>query len=127
MGSITNYFENKIVSHVMSGTAWTPPTTYYAALFTATPGETGGGTEASAGAYARQACTFMTTASEAENAAQIEFPVSTSDHGTITAVGLYDAATSGNLVAFHALSPTKTYNTGETIRIPAGEFTITLE
>ncbi len=50
MGSLTDYFENKVVSHVFSGVAGTPPTTFYASLFTVAPGEAGGGTEATGGA-----------------------------------------------------------------------------
>lgn len=127
MGSITDYMENKVVGLVFGGVAWTPPTTYYAALFTASPGETGGGTEASAGSYARQSCTFTIDGSAAQSAAVVEFPISTSDHGSITAVGVFDSLSSGNLIAYHALSPTKTYNTGETIRVPAGSLTVTFD
>lgn len=127
MGSLTDYFENKVVSHVFSGMAWTPPATFYASLFTVAPGEAGGGTEATAGAYARVAFTCSTSGSVASNVAQVEFPVSTSDHGSIAAVGIHDAVSAGNLCAFHALSPTKTYNTGETIRIPVGQLTLTLD
>lgn len=127
MGSLTDYFENKIVSHVFSGTAWTPPTSYYASLFTAAPGEAGGGTEATAGAYARVAFTCSTTGSVSANAGIVEFPVSTTDHGTITAIGIHDALSAGNLCAFHLLSPTKSYNSGETIRVPVGQLTLTLE
>ena len=127
MGSFTDYMENKIVGHVLSGVSWTPPTTYYAALFTIAPGESTAGTEASAGSYARQSCTFTTSGSVASNAAQIEFPVSTTDHGTINGFGIFDASTSGNLVSYHVMSPTKTYNTGETIRATAGSLTITLD
>lgn len=127
MGSLTDYFENKIVSHVFSGVAWTPPTTYYASLYTAAPGEAGGGTEVTGGVYARVAFTCSTSGSVASNVALVEFPVSTSDHGNIAAVGIHDAATGGNMCAFHALSPARTYNTGETIRIPVGLLTLTLD
>lgn len=124
-GSFTDYMENKVISHALSGAAWTPVTTYYVGLFISSPGETGGGTEATGGAYARQPITFTTTGSVASNAAQIEFPVSSSDHGAVVDIGLFDAITGGNLVAYNDLSPTKTYNTGETIRITAGSFTVT--
>ena len=127
MGSLTDYFENKINGHVFSGVAWTPPTTFYASLFTVAPGEAGGGTEATAGAYARVAFTCSTSGSVASNVAQVEFPVSTSDRGSIVAVGIHDALTAGNLCAFHVLSPTKTYNIGETIRVPVGQLTLTLD
>jgi len=127
MGSLTDYFENKVIGHVFSGVAWTPPATFYASLFTVAPGEAGGGTEAVAGGYARMAFTCTTAGSVAWNALSLEFPMATVDHGNIVAVGVHDLLTGGNLCAFHVLAVPLSYNTDETIRIPAGQLTITLD
>jgi len=56
--SKTDFLENKIINHVLRNTAYTAPATVYAALFTATPGESSAGTEVTGGSYARQAATF---------------------------------------------------------------------
>jgi hypothetical protein len=127
-GSFTDYFEQKIVGHMLAGEAFTPPSTYYAALFTASPGETGGGTEATGGSYARVSFAFTRTNSSVGNTGVIEFPVSTSDHGTITAVAYFDASTAGNMIAYHVLTgATKTYNIGQTLRLPIGNLTSSVD
>lgn len=125
MGYMSDYYEGKILGHAICGETWTPLTTFYAALYTAAPDKTGGGTEAAAGAYARKPCTFVRSGSSAANVADIEFPVSSSEHGSIPAIGLFDALTGGNFCAFDAIDPVRTYNTGESITIPAGQFTFT--
>ena len=125
MSSWANYYEEKIIGHMLCGESFTPPSTFYAALFTANPGEAGGGTEATGGDYARQSCTFTRSGSVASNAALIEFPTSTADRSAITAVGFFDASTSGNMIAYKVLSTSKTYNTGQKLQIAIGSLTVT--
>jgi hypothetical protein len=127
MGSLSDYFENKVVAHVFSGVAWTPPVTWYASLFTVAPGEAGGGMEVTAGGYARMAFTCTTAGSVASNALSLEFPMSMIDHGSVVAVGVHDLLTGGNLCAYHVLAVPLTYNANETIRIPAGQLTLALD
>ena len=43
--SFTNFLETEILDHVFAGAAYSAPGTHYLALYTAAPGETGGGTE----------------------------------------------------------------------------------
>ena len=51
----SNYLENKLIDHVMRGVAFTTPgVNIFVALYTAAPGEAGGGTEVIGGAYARK-------------------------------------------------------------------------
>ena len=47
MGAKTDYLEDKIIGHMFRGAPYTAPTTLHVALFTAAPGETGGGTDVS--------------------------------------------------------------------------------
>ena len=54
MAGFSDYLEDKVLDHVFGGTAYTAPTTLYVALYTVAPTDTGGGTEVSGGAYARQ-------------------------------------------------------------------------
>lgn len=58
MAEMTNFLETELFDHVLRGASWTSPTTVYAALFTAAPGEAGGGTEVTGGSYIRKAITF---------------------------------------------------------------------
>jgi hypothetical protein len=127
--SFTNYLEDAVLDHVFGGNAYSAPSTLYVGLFTAAPSDTGGGTEVSGGGYARQTATFTvsgTDPTEATNSAAIDYPTATADLGTITHVGVFDALTSGNLLAYAAVSTSKTINTGDVLRIPAGDLDIQL-
>jgi len=125
--SFTNFLETEILDHVFGGSAYTAPTTLYLALYTAAPGETGGGTEVSGGAYARQSVAFTTTGNTTSNSAAVEYPTATSSFGTVTHVGVFDASTGGNLMAYATLSSSKTIDTGDVFRVPAGDLDITLD
>ena len=125
--SFSNYLETEILDHVFGGAAYTAPATHYLALYTATPGETGGGTEVTGGAYVRKAVAFTTTGNTTSNTAAVEYPTATANYGTVTSVGVFDASTSGNLMAYAALSSSKTIETGDVFRVPAADLDITLD
>jgi hypothetical protein len=127
--SFTNFLETEILDHVFAGSAYTAPTTKYLALFTAAPGETGGGTEVttSGTAYARQSVAFTTTGNTTSNSASVEYATATASFGTVTHVGVFDAATSGNLMAYAALTSAKAIDTGDVFRVPIGDLDITLD
>lgn len=125
--SFSNYLENKVLLHVFGATAYTAPTTLYVALFTSDPGETGSGTEVSGGSYARQTIAFTVTGNQASNTAAVEFPTATASWGTVTYAAVYDAVSGGNLMAYGALTTSKTIASGDVLRIPAGDFDINLD
>lgn len=125
--SFSNYLENKVLLHVFGATAYTAPATLYVALFTSDPGETGSGTEVSGGSYARQTIAFTVTGNQASNTAAVEFPTATASWGTITYAAVYDAVSGGNLMAYGALTTSKTIASGDVLRIPAGDFDINLD
>ena len=124
--SFTNFLETEILDHVFAGAAYTAPGTHYLGLFTAAPGEAGGGTELSGSAYVRKAVAFTTSGDTTSNNAAIEFPTATGSWGTVTHVGVFDAATSGNLMAYATLSSSKAIATGDVFRVPSGDLDITL-
>ena len=124
--SFSDYLETKVLDHVFAGTAYTAPSTLYVALFTAAPSDSGGGTEVSGGAYARQTIAFTTSGDTTSNNAATEFPTATANYGTVTHVGVYDASSAGNLMAWAALTSSKTIETGDVFRIPSGDLDITL-
>jgi hypothetical protein len=125
--SFTNHLETEILDHVFGGNAYTAPGTLYLGLYTATPSDTGGGTELSGSGYARQAMAMSVSGNTASNSAAEEFATATGSWGTVTHVGVFDASTSGNLLAYGALSASKTIATGDVFRIPAGDLDITLD
>ncbi len=128
MSGFTDYLEDALLKHVFTNTAYTSPTTVYAALFTVAPSDTGGGTEVSGGAYARQSMAFSVsgTGTLATNSAAVEYPTATADYGTVVAVGIFDASTSGNLLAYANLTANKTVSSGDVFRFNAGDVDITL-
>lgn len=125
--SFSNFLENKVLGHVFGATPYTAPATLYVGLFTSNPGETGSGTEVSGGSYARQTIAFTVTGAQASNTAAVEFPTATASWGTITFAAIYDALSGGNLLAYGALTTSKTIDNGDVFRIPAGDFDINLD
>jgi hypothetical protein len=127
-GSFTDYLEDKILKHVFTNVAYTSPTTVYVGLFTVAPTDTGGGTEISGSGYARKSAAFTVsgTGTLATNSAAIEFDAATGSWGTIVAIAVFDALTTGNMLAFADLTTSKTIASGDVLRIPAGDLDITL-
>jgi hypothetical protein len=112
---------------VFTSGAVTRPSAWYIGLFTAAPGEAGGGTEVSGGSYARQTVTFTVSGDTATNGANVEFPEATASWGTITHVAVFDAITGGDQVAYAALTTAKAIDSGDILRIPAGDLDVTLD
>lgn len=128
MAAFSNYLEDKVLDHVFGGTTLSQPANVYLALFTAAPSDAGGGTEVSGGAYARVAITFgASSGGTKSNSADIDFAQATANWGTITHVGIFDAASAGNLLAHGALSASKTVNNGDTFSIPTGSLDVSLD
>jgi len=129
MAGFSDYLEDKVLEHVFGGNAYTAPGTLYVALFTVAPTDTGGGTEVSGGSYARQTGAFSvsgTNPTTASNTAAIEYPTATADYGTVVAVGILDASSSGNLLAYANLTTSKVVSSGDVFRFNTGDLDITL-
>ncbi len=129
MAGFSDYLENKVLEHVFENSAYTAPSTLYAALFTVAPSDTGGGTEVSGGGYVRKTAAFTvsgTNPTTATNGSAIEYPTATGNYGTVVAVGVFDASSSGNLLAYANLDTSKVVSTGDVFRFNAGDLDITL-
>ncbi len=130
MSKMSDYLEKKLLDHVLRNTAYTPPASVYLALFTTDPTDAGTGTEVTGGAYARQKITFGAASSPggtASTTADIAFPVATANWGTVTHVGIYDAATAGNLLFHGALNTPRTINIDNQLCILAEELVVILD
>jgi hypothetical protein len=125
--SFSNYLETQLLNHVFDNTAYTSPTTVYVSLHTANPDEDASGAEVSGGGYVRQAGSFTVSGNTATTDAAVEYPTATADYGTVTHVGIWDAETSGNMLAYAALTASKAISTGDVFRIPTGDLDITLD
>jgi hypothetical protein len=125
MASFGNYLEDLVLNATLRGTAWPAWTTgsHYVALFTAAPSDTGGGTEVTGGAYARVAVSRAagTWAAPADNAgaqqtsnvAAVTFPSPTANWGTVTHFAIFDAATTGNMLAWGPLGTSRNILNGD--------------
>lgn len=132
-GNLSNYLENKLLEHSLGKTSWTMPTTVYAALYTVTPSDSGGGTEVSPSGtgYARTSTTWNAASNGSiTNAADIRFPsasTATGPWGTVVAIGLHDALSGGNLIYYGLLSASVSVGVGDYFQISAGNLTVTLD
>lgn len=129
--AITYYSGNRVLDLNFGQTAYTVPTTYYFGLSTTTIQIDGtGATEPSGGAYARVALTNNKTnwgvAANASltNSTAVQFPESTSSWGTITYVGMWDAASAGNIWWFDVLTPARTVASATTVLFAIGAITV---
>ena len=126
MSSFSDYLEDAVLNHVFRNTALTSPTTVYLGLYTAAPTDAGGGTEVTGGGYARQAVAFGAPSGGAiANTAVEDFTASGAAYGTVVAVGVFDASSAGNLLAWDTIAST-VINDGDTLRFPIGDIDITL-
>lgn len=126
-GSFSDYAENKLVDHALGTTTFTKPTAVYVALFTAAPTDAGGGTEVSGGSYARVVATFSAASGGvASNSGTINFGTASASWGTLVAVGIFDASTAGNMIAWADLAANKTVASGDAFQIDASSLSVTL-
>lgn len=132
MGAMSDYLETALLNHVFRNTSYTSPTTVYVALYTSDPTDADTGTEVSGGAYERQAATFTDPTqvggkATIKNSSEIVFPVATANWGTITHVGIRDAATGGNLLYHGALTTPKIIEAGDRFQFLANELVLDLD
>ena len=126
MSAMNDYLEVEIRKHVFRTGSFTKPTVLAVALYTAAPGEAGGGTEVTGGSYARvqrDPLDANWTAASAtdgltDNAADLTYPAPTASWGLVTHMAILDATSAGNFLFYGALTASKTVNSGD----PAPKF-----
>lgn len=138
-GSMTDYFEKKILDYLFRDVALgLHATNMYVGLFpTATPpSDSSAGTEVSGNAYARQAVVRSPagsagwvaaagTLATTSNSGVITFPTASGSWGTITHFGIWDALTTGNLLYWGDLGASKVVGAGDSASFAIGTLTIT--
>ena len=125
--SLSNTFETTTLKWLLTTDSVTRPTAWYVALYTAAPSDAGGGTEVSGGSYVRKAATFTVTGDTASNSAAVEFDAATASWGTVTHAGIFDASSGGNLIAYASLTASKLIDSGDVLRFPISDLTVTLD
>lgn len=119
----------------VKGTTFTAaPANLYVGLFSTTPtANTGSGTEISGSSYARQAVASSAWSAISQNADTIHdqisnsnaitFPAVTTSGYTVVGVGVWDAATAGNLLWYQAVT-SQAVAVGNQYQIASGQLTL---
>ena len=127
MAEISDYLEKKILDYVLRDTADWAPAAVYLALHTADPVDAGSGAEVSGGSYGRQNIAFDACHATTGLTQNTDIETFTSmPAATVTHIGIWDAASSGNLLFHTPVDASKTVGSGDTISVAAGAVTITL-
>jgi len=129
MAALSDYAEKLLLDFLMTTGTATRPTNWYVALYTGAPSDSGGGTEVSAGGYARQSVSFNAASSPGgttSNSNEVSFTASGGDYGTVTHMGIFDASSSGNLLWHGALTASKAVADGDTLTFAIGNIDLTM-
>ena len=129
MANMSDYLEVALLNETLNGVAFTAVDNPYISLHTADPTDAGTGAEVSGGSYARVASSFATasgTSGAVVTDATATFPTATANWGTVGWIGLWDAASSGNMLYHTALDASKTIDSGDIFKITAGNLSVTL-
>jgi hypothetical protein len=135
-GSST-YWSNHLLDLILGAVAFSAPATIFAAVFTATPGAGGGGTEATGGGYVRVGLTNNLTSFPAasagvkSNGAAFSWAAATApgwSTGATNMAGaaLFDAVSSGNELYFGDLTTPKPVANGDTAQFAIGALSVTV-
>jgi|TARA_B100001093_G_scaffold67721_1_gene57770 hypothetical protein len=126
MSALSDYAENKILDHLLGTSAYTFPSQAYLGLSTGSLGDDASGTELSGNNYSRVAINFdAASGGTTDNSAAVEFAAATGSWGSVSHFGIYDAASSGNLLVHGAFSAAKTIGSGDILKVAAGDLDVT--
>jgi hypothetical protein len=129
--SMTNYITDALLNYLFRASSFTPDSTFYVGLSTTLIDETGVVSEPSGGQYARQPIT-RASASWTDpasvhyitNSTVINFPESTASWGTIKAIFLANASTSGSVLYFDNLDSFIPVGPSTKVTISAGKLKV---
>ncbi len=128
--AMTDYLEDRFLNHFFRATASSTIATVYLGLFTANPGETGGGTEATSGSYARKSIAFDAPSGGAIANQLCTFVTATADWSAaanITGWMIFDALTVGNGLVYGTFTTAQPVLSGNTFSVPAGNLILTAD
>jgi len=123
---MSDYLELKFLDHFTGRASTSAPSAVYLGLSTGSLGDDNGGTELSGNNYTRKAVTFAAASSGSISSnANVEFNAATGSWGDVSHFGVYDAASSGNLLFHGAFTASKTIASGDILKVASGSLTIT--
>jgi hypothetical protein len=134
-GEIATYLANKLLDLAFRNTAYSKPDTYLG-LVTTTSSDTAAGTEVSGNNYSRKQVninggsspTWDVAASGAlANTHTITFATPSGSWGTVVGVVIFDASTSGNMLAYDNGVADQAVTTDDTVQFAVGAFDVSLD
>lgn len=134
--SFSNTAETAIINQIFVGTAlpWAANTDLWLALHTADPGEAGSAvtSESAYTSYARvavdRATGFTVSGATVENAALVQFPISTGGSSTVTHISIVTTSSgAGTIIVSGALNAPQTIVTGNQPQFSAGDLIFALD
>lgn len=132
MAGFSTHLAQALINHVFRSQSYTSPGGIYLALFVADPTDNNTTANEVTGAwYGRKQITSWTaptgTGVSTSNSNQVTFNAVTGSAVTVTHWGLYDASTTGNLLASGSFATTKVLNVDDVLAVNAGDLTLTFE
>ncbi len=130
MGAASNYLQKLLLDWSLTDGSVSRPTEWFLALYTDAPSDAGGGTEVSGNGYARQAVTFAAASSpegETSNTNTVNFEASGGSWGEVTHIGVFDAASGGNLLWHGALEAPALVTDSDDVEFVPGSVVIALD
>lgn len=136
MAGLSDYTEAAIINALLRGTNFVAPTvaSLRLALFTADPTDAGNLNEEATGTwYSRQPTGTFTapapsaSSQQSSNVASITFPAVTGSAVTVTHIGIFDAATAGNMLFSAPMTSSKTLQVGDVLSFAPGTIVASLD
>ena len=129
MAGFSTYLAQKLIDHTLRGAAYTAPANLHLALFTADPTDDNDTAKEVSGAwYGRKSITSWTapigTGTVTSNSNALTYTAVSGSAVTVTHWGLYDQATSGNLMFSGAWDVSKVLNVDDVFTVNAGDVDI---
>ena len=136
MPGLSDYAETALINAILRGTNFTAPTvaSLRLALFTADPTDAGNINEVSTGTWYSRVLTGTFTSpspsgstQQSSNVGSITFPAVTGAAVTVTHIGIFDAATAGNMLFSAPMTSSKTLQVGDVLSFAPGTIVASLD
>jgi len=124
--SASNSLETTLLKTVLTANTYTGPSNVYVSLYSTAPTESTSGTELTGNGYSRQIGAFSVSNNIASTTGSVTFSA-TGNAWTVTALGLMDASTSGNLLFYTPLATVQTVQAGANLTFGSGNITVTCD
>jgi len=124
--SASDNFENKILDAGFGSGSLSKPANVYVALYSTAPTDSTSGTELTGNGYSRQTVSFgSASAGQIGSSGNVTFSASGGAWSTAVAVALLDASSSGNIMVYGSLTPSRTLQDGDTLTFETNNLKVT--